>query len=84
MAMWIDVQPPHQTVLRAQLARLHRLLNPSRGQDPFAVPLASTEIELTELDHVRRAKPQQAAGGVQARRIGTPVETGQPIVSGIG
>ena len=47
------------------------------------MPDASTEVELTELDDVRRAKPQQAAGGVQARRIGGPVETGQPVIDGI-
>ena len=47
------------------------------------MPDASTEIQLAELEHVRRAQPQQTARCVQARRIGTPVEMGQSVVGGI-
>ena len=76
MAVWIDVKPPHQAVLRAHGAWRHGLLDPSRGEDLLAVPDAATEIQLTELEHVRRTQPQQTARGVQAGRISAPVETG--------
>src|SRR5688500_15144053 len=83
MAVDVEVQPPHEAVLRAQLARRHGLLNPSGWQDLLAVPDASSEIEFAELDHVRWAQSEQAARGVQAGGVGTPVEAGEHVVSGL-
>src|SRR5215207_2458080 len=83
MAVDVEVQPPHEAVLRAQLARRHGLLNPSGWQDLLAVPDAISEIELAKLDHVSRAQPEQAAGSVQSRCVRAPVEAGKHVVRGI-
>ena len=72
MAVWIDVKPPHQTALRGSTRPPSSSALPNPRQDLFAVRNASAEVELTELEHVRRAKPQQATGGVQARSVGAP------------
>src|SRR4029453_18644203 len=83
MSVWVDFEPPHQTVRRVQLTRRHRLRNPSGGQDLLTVPDASAKIELTELDHVCWPQSEHAAGCVQVHRIGSPVESSRPLVSGV-